>query len=115
VFSDPASGVGAWYTWKGNDDVGQGRMELISVEPEKVVTKLEFIEPFASVAQSTITMKPVDEGQVQVTWAYDGDADFGTKIMCVFMDFDAMMGPDFEKGLANLKRAVEAGAAGPQS
>ena len=107
-YSDPSAGVGAWYTWSGNDDVGSGRMDLLSAEPTKVVHKLTFVEPFESVAESSVTSKAVGADQVEVTWAYDADADFGTKIMCVFMDMDAMMGPDFEKGLGNLKTLVEA-------
>jgi hypothetical protein len=110
-YSDPPSGLGAWYEWSGNDDVGSGRMEVLSVEPNAVVHMLEFIEPFASRAQSTVSMKAAGEGKVEVTWAFDQDADFGTKVMCVFMDMDKMMGPDFEKGLANLKVLVEADAA----
>jgi len=109
-YSDPSSGVGAWYTWSGNDDVGSGRMELISAEPNKVVHKLMFIEPFESVAEASVITKAVGEDQVEVTWALDQQANFGTKIMCVFMDFDSMMGPDFEKGLANLEKLVEADA-----
>lgn len=109
-FSEPSSGVGAWYTWSGNEDVGSGRMELLAATPDKVVHKLEFKEPFESVAESSVSMKAVGEDQVEVTWAYDGKADFGTKVMCVFMDFDKMMGPDFEKGLARLQALVEADA-----
>jgi hypothetical protein len=107
-FSDPPTGIGAWYTWSGNDDVGSGRMELLLAEPDKVIHQLEFIEPFASRAQATLSMKAVDEGKVEVTWAFDQDADFGTKVMCVFMDMDKMLGPDFEKGLGNLQKLVEA-------
>jgi hypothetical protein len=110
-FSDPPSGLGAWYTWSGNKDVGVGRMEILSVQPDAIITQLEFIEPFASRAQSTLSMKPAGEGKVEVTWSFDQDADFGTKVMCVFMDMDKMMGPDFEKGLGNLKVLVEADAA----
>lgn len=110
-FSDPATGLGAWYTWSGNKNVGSGRMELLSVEPTAIVHQLEFIEPFASRAQSTLSMKPAGEGKIEVTWAFDQDADFGTKVMCVFMDMDKMMGPDFEKGLGKLKTLVEADAA----
>jgi hypothetical protein len=110
-FSEPPSGLGAWYEWSGNDDVGSGRMEILLVEPEKVMHQLEFIEPFASRAQSTLSMKPVADGKVEVTWAFDQDADFGTKVMTVFMDMDKMLGADFEKGLANLKKLVEADAA----
>jgi hypothetical protein len=109
-YSDPSSGVGAWYTWSGNDDVGTGRMELLSAEPTKVVHKLEFIEPFASVAEATVSVRPLGDGKIEVTWAYDQDAGFGTKLMTVFMDMDAMLGADFDKGLARLKPLVEADA-----
>ena len=110
-FSEPPSGVGAWYTWSGNDDVGKGRMEVLSADSDKVVHKLEFIEPFASVAETSVLMKDLGDGTVEVTWSYEQDADFGTKMMCVFMDMDAMLGADFEKGLARLKPLVEADAA----
>ncbi|MCB9779819.1 MAG: SRPBCC family protein [Alphaproteobacteria bacterium] len=110
-FSDPASGVGAWYTWQGNDQVGKGRMEILSAEPGKVVDKLEFIEPFPSVAEATLLMKDTGTDQVQVTWSFEQQADFPTKVMCVFMDMDAMMGPDFEKGLNKLQALVESDVA----
>ncbi|EDM81960.1 hypothetical protein PPSIR1_05818 [Plesiocystis pacifica SIR-1] len=110
-FSDPPSGVGAWYTWSGNDDVGSGRMEILSVGDAEVVHRLTFIEPFASVAESTVRMKDAGEGQVEVTWAFVQDADFGTKLMTVFLDMDAMLGADFDKGLARMKPLVEAAAA----
>jgi hypothetical protein len=109
-YSDPSSGVGAWYTWSGNDEVGSGRMELLSAEPNKVVHKLMFIEPFESVAEASVISKAIGADQVEVTWAFDQEADFGTKIMCVFMDMDAMIGPDFEKGLSRLEPLVEADA-----
>lgn len=109
-YSDPSSGVDAWYTWAGNKDVGSGRMDLLSAAPDKVVHKLVFKEPFESVAEASIIMKAVGDDQVEVTWAMDQAADFGTKIMCVFMDMDKMIGPDFEKGLSRLKPLVEADA-----
>lgn len=109
-YSDPPAGVGAWYTWAGNDDVGEGRMEVVSSEPGKVVHELEFIEPFASLAESSISMEAVGEDQVEVTWAFTQDADFGTKLMMVFVDMDAMLGADFEKGLKKLQPLVEADA-----
>ena len=37
----------------------------------------------------------------------DGTNDFFGKAMCLFMNMDAMLGKDFEQGLANLKQAVE--------
>jgi hypothetical protein len=110
-YSDPPSGVGAWYTWSGNDEVGKGRMAVLSAGPNEVVHELAFIEPFESVSQAAVRMQPVGEDQVEVTWSYSQAADFMTKVMCVFMDMDSMMGPDFEKGLANLQQFVEADVA----
>ena len=36
-----------------------------------------------------------------------GPATFMSKVMQVFMNFDTMIGKDFEQGLANLKKATE--------
>jgi hypothetical protein len=43
-----------------------------------------------------------------VTWAMHGPMPFISKVMCVFFDLDKMVGPDFEKGLAQLKAVSEA-------
>ncbi|PRP93099.1 Polyketide cyclase / dehydrase and lipid transport [Enhygromyxa salina] len=108
-FSDPPAGVGAWYTWVGNEQVGQGRMEILSAEPDKIVVhKLEFIEPWPGVAESSISMKAVGEDQVEVTWAFSQDAALSAKVMMVFIDMDTMLGADFEKGLRKLQPLVEA-------
>lgn len=104
TYSEPAAGKGAWYEWSGNDDVGKGRMEVIDSQPDaKVVHALSFIEPFESQATSTVSIEDVGNGKVEVTWTFDQEATFGTKVMLVFMDMDAMIGADFEKGLARLE------------
>ena len=40
-----------------------------------------------------------------------GDNDFLGKAMCLFVDMDAMIGKDFERGLANMKAVAERAAA----
>ena len=42
-----------------------------------------------------------------VDWAMRGPAPFMSKVMQVFVNFDKMIGKDFETGLANLKTLVE--------
>jgi hypothetical protein len=39
-----------------------------------------------------------------------GELDFLGKAMSLFMDMDKAIGPDFERGLATLKQASEAGS-----
>jgi hypothetical protein len=109
TYGDSTIGIGAWYSWEGNDDVGKGKMTVTADERGKVMHKLEFFAPWETVAQVTVAW--AEKGaQTEVTWSYDADADFNTKLMTVFMDFDAMLGPDYEKGLQNLKPLVEAAA-----
>lgn len=108
-YSDPSSGVGAIYHWDGNDEVGEGTMTIKSIEEGKVVIDLHFIEPFETDAVITISYAAEGDG-TKVTWALDQENGFGSKVMMVFMDWEDMLGPDFEKGLALLKPKVEQAA-----
>lgn len=107
TFSDSREGPGAWYTWEGNKDVGKGKMTIKSTKPpEQLNYTVDFMEPFASTAD--ITLSFVAEGdKTKVTWAFDGKNDFMGKAFGLFMDMDAMLGADFEKGLNKLKPLAE--------
>ncbi len=107
-YAGPASGVGAQYHWVGNDKVGEGRMTITDVQPaQRTVLKLDFVKPFASTSTATFTYTP-EAGGTRVTWAMDGDHTFISKAMCMVMSMDRMIGPDFERGLASLRRVSEA-------
>ncbi len=103
----PPSGVGAKYHWVGNKDVGEGRMTITGSTPfESVEEKLEFLKPWESTSDVRFSIAP-DAAGTKVTWAMDGNNDFMAKVMTVFMSMDAMIGKDFDAGLANLKRVTE--------
>jgi uncharacterized protein YndB with AHSA1/START domain len=109
-YSGPPSGVGAGYSWQGNSKAGEGRMTIREAVPnEKVVLFLEFLKPFPSSSDMTLSLQP--EGQnTRVNWTMTGEATFATKAIQLFSSLDKMVGPDFEKGLAQLKREAEAAA-----
>jgi len=108
TISGPPNGVGATYTWQGNSKVGKGSMIITAVEaPTKATYKLEFLEPFASVATTVFAIAPQGVKAATITWAMDGNNNFVGKIMSVFMHMDKMIGGDFEKGLAALKIIAE--------
>ncbi len=110
TFEGPASGPGAKYTWDStNDQVGAGSMAIASATPTSVVVDLEFTRPFADKNQVTFTLTPDGSG-TKVVWAMDGTQSFPEKAFGLFMDMDAMLGGDFDKGLADLKRVAEASA-----
>ncbi len=105
--SGAAAGQGAVYAWLGNSDVGEGRMEITeSVPSSKVGIKLDFITPFESKNTTLFTLQPQGDS-TQVTWLMQGPAPYLTKLMTVFVSMDAMIGKDFEAGLANMKAAAE--------
>ena len=96
--------VGATYSWSGNSKVGQGKMTLTGLEPDtRVEIRLDFIEPFASTSDTTFTLVPEGDG-TRVVWEMDGPMNYLSKVMCLFVSMDKMVGGDFEKGLAALDR-----------
>lgn len=107
TFGGPDSGVGATYAWEGNSDVGAGRMEVKeAVAPSKVGIQLDFLKPFEAHNTADFTLTP-QGGGTEVVWTMNGNHNFMSKVMCVFVSMDKMVGKDFEKGLANLKAAAE--------
>jgi hypothetical protein len=109
TLSANTSGVGATYAWQGNKDVGKGKMSIVDSRPgEKVVERLEFIEPFQSQADIAFTLKAETPTSTKVTWAMDGKHNFVSKALSVVKPMDAMVGKDFEDGLAGLKKVAEA-------
>lgn len=107
TYSGPEKGLGATYAWAGNRKAGEGRMEIIEVdEPNQVVVKLDFLKPFKSSNTTRFTLTANGDG-TDVLWSMVGPTTLVTKIMGIFKSMDAMIGPDFEKGLTQLKAAAE--------
>lgn len=107
-FAGPEEGVGASQSWEGNDKVGVGKMTILESEPpRKVRLKLEFLKPMQCTNEAAYTLIPTKDGDTEVEWAMTGSKAFVQKAFCMFMDMDKMVGPDFERGLANLKASIE--------
>jgi hypothetical protein len=101
------AGTGATYHWVGNDKVGEGKMLITDSRPgQKVAIRLEFLRPMAQVNQIDFTFRPETAG-TQVNWAMTGENNFMGKAFSLFADMDAMIGKDFEKGLAGMRTAAE--------
>lgn len=107
VYSGPDRGRGASYAWQGNRKAGKGRMEIQSSTPSgRVVIALDFLEPFKAHNVAEFTLTPEGTG-TRVTWTMSGKTPFMNKLMSTFMNFEAMVMKDFEKGLAQMKAAAE--------
>lgn len=102
----PETGVGAKMRWAGNAEVGTGSQEILeSVPDERIRQRLTFGDfPGDFITQFTLA---AEGGGTRVTWSFD--ADYGGSIFGRYFGLmaDAMLGPDYEKGLGRLKAFVE--------
>lgn len=109
TFEGPESGLGAKHSWNGNDKVGAGRQEIVEVTPnEKVRMRLVFERPMQAENEALFTLRPDGDGTI-VTWSMTGTNNFVGRAFCLLFNMDKMVGADFERGLANLKKVVEEG------
>lgn len=102
---------GSAYHWEGNK-TGSGDMINNSIEGTKMNYQLNFIKPFKSSAAGFFDVKDT-AGMSKVTWSITTHTPFPMNAMHMFMDMDKMLGGDFEKGLSNMKRYIEANNAPP--
>lgn len=107
TFGGAPAGVGATYAWRGNAQVGEGRMTIVRSEPPSAIAvRLEFVKPFAATNVATFAFTPTPAG-TRVTWAMDGANGFMAKAVHLVVDMDRMIGGSFEQGLAALKQVAE--------
>ncbi|MEW6632922.1 MAG: SRPBCC family protein [Pseudomonadota bacterium] len=107
TLSGAEAGKGAAYAWEGNGKAGTGRMEITGSVPSSLVSlKLDFEKPFRANNTVDFTLAPSGDATT-ITWAMRGARPFVAKLMGLVMDFDRLIGKDFEAGLANLKRVTE--------
>ena len=110
TYAGPPSGPGASYAWAGNNHVGERRLTITESRPNDLVRiKLEFMKPLAATNTATFTFKP-QGNQTAVTWSMEGRNNFLAKAINLFMNMDRMVGSQFEKGLADMKKVVESAA-----
>ncbi len=108
TYSGAESGVGAVYEWSGNMKAGTGRMEITdAVEAERILIAQRFLKPFKSESSTVFALAGSGAGTT-LTWSTTGPVTRATRVMGVFKSMDRMMGPVFEKGLAQLKADAEA-------
>lgn len=106
-YEGPNTGEGAKFAWKGNKEVGEGKMLIIESTPHRLIAiRLEFIKPMKATNTAEFQFEPTENG-TKVTWSMFGKNNLVGKIFHMLIDCDKMVGKDFEQGLANLKSVAE--------
>jgi polyketide cyclase/dehydrase/lipid transport protein len=99
--------VGSVYAWKGNSDVGSGRETMTKLDrPARVESDLKFFEPVEAEARAFITLTPVGAG-TKAVWGFDSKYAYPMNVILLFVDFDEMLGKDYNDGLVKLKQLAE--------
>ena len=109
-YSGPEAGVGAVSSWEG-EKTGKGSATITESKPGELLReRMDWLEPMEGVSTVDFTFK-ADGGKTTVTWAMYGQNGYMGRLMCLFTSMDSMCGGEFEKGLADLEKAVAAPAA----
>ncbi len=106
-YGGPQSGIGAYYAWSSTGKSGQGRMQITEASaPSLVKMRLQFVKPFSATNTAEFSLAP-SGAATTVTWSMTGRNSFMHRLMGTIMNFDKLVGGEFEKGLANLQALVE--------
>jgi len=104
-YSGPPFGQGAKWSWKSRSE-GTGQMEFVRVEPNR---RVEFSLHFPDFNLRSGGAFDIEDARpnTKVTWTNAGDVGANPLKHYLATFMDRLVGPDFEKGLANLKVAAE--------
>ncbi len=105
TFAGPPFGQGAKWSWKSKSE-GTGAMEFTRVEPNRRVEYSLLFADFGMRSAGAFTLDAAPGG-AKVTWTNTGDVGTNPLKHYLAVMMDRMVGPDFERGLANLKALAE--------
>ncbi len=109
TFGPLTKGKGAWYSWTSEHwKVGEGKLEISEVIPNQSVTTDLVFGGSDEINKANWKLEP-GANATGVTWTIH--AHFGHNPISRWFGLfaESMIGPDFEKGLAQLKQKIETG------
>lgn len=110
AYSEITLGKDAWYSWKGDKNVGYGKLTILEAIPnEKIETLLNYEDH--SPAKGSFVLTPAENG-TNVTWTIELQSSKNPIISKLFGGYRYLMmkfflGKDFNKGLENLNKACQ--------
>ncbi len=104
-YGGPESGSGARWSWRSESE-GNGDMEFTdAIEGKQLAYRLSFPD-FGMQSKGLLRIEP-QGGGVRVSWSNEGEMGASPVNRWFGLFMDRLVGPDFEAGLANLKRLAE--------
>lgn len=106
-YADITLGLGASYSWSGNNDVGSGTLKVIELTDNQLIkNELDFGEQGGGFGIWEFNVLSSEPNEVEVKWSLQTKMGWPLeRYLGLFME--SMVGKDFEEGLANLKEVSE--------
>jgi hypothetical protein len=108
-YSPATTEVGAWSQWKSQSQ-GDGKMTITAVHPDDDFEYSMVFADIGMVSHGTMALAPGPDGATRVTMAMEGDLGHNPLYRWFGVFMNKLVGPDFEAGLANLKKLSESEA-----
>ena len=102
---EKTEGIGATQSWVG--DSGDGAITFTKDSPDEGIEYDLVFDDGTNVCQSAMIYDALEDGETRVTWTMSGDMSTPVLGGYFVLMIDSMVGKMFDKGLSNLKRAVE--------
>lgn len=115
TYAGAPGGVGSTYVWSGNATVGEGRLTLTALGPDRIDVWLERSRPDTRAAELSFRLEPRGETGTTVLWTMEGHRDLADRLagMLATQDSSSALGDALTQGLQNLKERSELEASAP--
>ncbi len=102
--------VGFISKWESpHKQVGEGEQEIKKLIPnQRIENELRFLKPMRSVAQAYFTVAEETETHTCVAWGFTSRTPWPFNAFMLFFNMEEAIGKDFQQGLENMKRMIEA-------
>lgn len=103
-YEGPISGEGAGWTWSSQSQ-GHGHMRFVKAQPPQRLGFEMVFDDTGMKASGDFTLIPMGE-RTKVQWRMDANLGLNPLARWFGLGLDALVGPDFEAGLASLANQV---------
>jgi effector-binding domain-containing protein/uncharacterized protein YndB with AHSA1/START domain len=94
--------VGATQSWSGDPEVsGSGSLTITDLVPNESISYDLTFDDMGMTSKGKMVIEATESG-CKLSWSDEGGIPYLFRPMMLFMDFDAMMGGDFERGLERI-------------
>jgi hypothetical protein len=93
--------VGFIYAWNGNNQAGEGELEITQlIDNKSVHTEIRFVRPFKSVGYNQMHTEAINPTTTKVIWSNQGEIKYPLNILLPMVT--KMLGKDMQTSLGNL-------------